>query len=51
MRDGHNGYLASAGILEAREAVADDYTRPRRGDVSRSASSSRRARPKASSWR
>ena len=26
MRDGHNGYLASAGILEAREAVATDYT-------------------------
>ena len=26
MRDGHNGYLASAGILEAREAVAADYT-------------------------
>src|SRR5687767_5965642 len=25
MRDGHNGYLASAGILAAREAVADDY--------------------------
>jgi alanine-synthesizing transaminase len=25
MRDGHNGYLASAGILEAREAVAADY--------------------------
>ena len=26
MRDGHNGYLPSAGILAAREAVADDYT-------------------------
>jgi alanine-synthesizing transaminase len=26
MREGHNGYLASAGILEAREAVAADYT-------------------------
>jgi len=26
MRDGHNGYLASAGILPAREAVAADYT-------------------------
>ena len=26
MRDGHNGYLASAGILEARQAVAADYT-------------------------
>ena len=26
MREGHNGYLASAGILEAREAVATDYT-------------------------
>jgi aspartate/methionine/tyrosine aminotransferase len=26
VRDGHNGYLASAGILEAREAVAADYT-------------------------
>jgi len=26
MRDGHNGYLASVGILEAREAVATDYT-------------------------
>jgi alanine-synthesizing transaminase len=25
MRDGHNGYLPSAGILEARQAVADDY--------------------------
>lgn len=25
MRDGHNGYLPSAGILEAREAVADEY--------------------------
>jgi alanine-synthesizing transaminase len=24
MRDGHNGYLPSAGILEAREAVAED---------------------------
>lgn len=26
MRDGLNGYVPSAGILEAREAVADDYT-------------------------
>jgi alanine-synthesizing transaminase len=26
LRDGHNGYLASAGILSAREAVAADYT-------------------------
>ena len=25
MRDGHNGYLASAGIVPAREAVAADY--------------------------
>src|SRR5687767_15975952 len=25
MRDGHNGYLPSQGILEAREAVAADY--------------------------
>lgn len=25
MRDGHNGYLPSAGILVAREAVAADY--------------------------
>lgn len=25
MRDGHNGYLASAGIPEARQAVADEY--------------------------
>jgi alanine-synthesizing transaminase len=25
MRDGHNGYTASAGILEAREAVATDF--------------------------
>jgi len=25
MRDGHNGYLPSSGILEAREAVAADY--------------------------
>jgi len=25
MRDGHNGYLPSPGIPEAREAVADDY--------------------------
>lgn len=27
MRDGHNGYTASPGILEAREAVAADFTR------------------------
>lgn len=27
MRDGHNGYTASAGIVEAREAVAADFTR------------------------
>ena len=27
MRDGHNGYLPSAGIPAAREAVAADYTR------------------------
>jgi aspartate/methionine/tyrosine aminotransferase len=27
MRDGHNGYTQSIGILEAREAVAADYTR------------------------
>src|SRR5687768_10202072 len=27
MRDGHNGYTASAGILEAREAVAADFDR------------------------
>jgi aspartate/methionine/tyrosine aminotransferase len=26
MRDGHNGYLPSEGILPAREAVAEDYT-------------------------
>jgi alanine-synthesizing transaminase len=26
MRDGHNGYTASVGIAEAREAVADDFT-------------------------
>jgi alanine-synthesizing transaminase len=26
MRDGHNGYTASVGILEAREAVAADFT-------------------------
>src|SRR3954453_192311 len=26
MRDGHNGYLPSAGIAVAREAVAADYT-------------------------
>jgi len=26
MRDGHNGYTAAAGILAAREAVADEYT-------------------------
>ena len=26
MRDGHNGYTASAGIQSAREAVADEYT-------------------------
>ena len=25
MRDGHNGYTASAGIVEAREAVAADF--------------------------
>ena len=27
MRDGHNGYTASPGIAEAREAVAADFTR------------------------
>lgn len=27
MRDGHNGYTASAGIVEAREAVAADFLR------------------------
>jgi len=27
MRDGHNGYTASVGIPEAREAVAHDYSR------------------------
>ena len=27
MRDGHNGYTPSSGVLPAREAVADDYTR------------------------
>ena len=26
MRDGHNGYLPSVGIVQAREAVAADYT-------------------------
>jgi len=26
MREGHNGYLPSVGILSAREAVANDYT-------------------------
>ncbi|HYU79465.1 MAG TPA: hypothetical protein VEK56_10805, partial [Vicinamibacterales bacterium] len=26
MRDGHNGYTASPGIVEAREAVAADFT-------------------------
>jgi alanine-synthesizing transaminase len=26
MRDGHNGYTASAGIIEAREAVAADFS-------------------------
>src|SRR5574342_1164493 len=26
MRDGHNGYVPSAGIPAAREAVADEYT-------------------------
>jgi alanine-synthesizing transaminase len=26
MRDGHNGYVASPGIVEAREAVAADFT-------------------------
>ena len=26
MRDGHNGYLPSAGLLEAREAVAAEYS-------------------------
>ena len=25
MHDGHNGYLPSAGILEARQAVAQEY--------------------------
>ncbi len=29
MRDGHNGYTASPGIVEAREAVAADFTRRR----------------------
>ena len=27
MRDGHNGYVASAGIEPARQAVAEEYTR------------------------
>src|SRR6188474_204830 len=27
MRDGHNGYTASAGIMSAREAVAAEYQR------------------------
>ena len=27
MRDGHNGYTASPGIVEAREAVAADFSR------------------------
>jgi aspartate/methionine/tyrosine aminotransferase len=27
MREGHNGYLPSIGVLEAREAVAGDYSR------------------------
>ena len=27
MREGHNGYTPSIGVLPAREAVADDYTR------------------------
>src|SRR5437868_12529176 len=26
MRDGHNGYGPSAGLVEAREAVAEEYT-------------------------
>ena len=30
MRDGHNGYGPSPGIMTAREAVADDFTAPRR---------------------
>src|SRR5258708_11541598 len=29
LRDGHNGYAPSVGILPAREAVANDLTRPR----------------------
>jgi aspartate/methionine/tyrosine aminotransferase len=27
MREGHNGYLPSIGVLEARQAVADEYSR------------------------
>ena len=50
MRDGHNGYAPSVGILPAREAVAEELTG--RGMPCRPiAWSSRRARRKASSWR
>ena len=50
MRDGHNGYGPSAGLADAREAVADEYT-SRGFPVAATASSSPRARRKRSSWR
>ena len=51
MRDGHNGYAPSVGILPAREAVAAELTAARHADVAPIASSSRRAHRKASSSR
>ena len=36
MRDGHNGYVPSVGILAAREAVAAELSRPRHAGVARS---------------
>ena len=49
MRDGHNGYAPSVGILPAREAVAGELTAPRHAGRRPTASSSRRARRKGSS--
>ena len=50
MRDGHNGYTPSPGIVEAREAVAAEFP-PAASPCRPTACSSHRARPKASSWR
>ena len=49
MRDGHNGYAPSVGILPAREAVAGELTPPRHAGQRRIASSSPRERPRVSS--